>query len=322
MKIGIPTTLFWSYHASYWRKFLQLPGLETVFSEVSSEATALTGSRLLPHEFCLPMKVFMGHVVNLMEQKVDLILTPVMTSKDRRNFACPKLIGLTDIIKYSAGLSEKSLFAPVINCQGVHIKMLSPPKQRIVAPAQLKTREAQANRHWEQTLRQCREARLTLPETLTGPQFPPQAGGLTMGVLGYAYTLYDPWISKGIMNRLNALGVSAITWEMLEPDRIAQCLQSFQPMLYWNFGKIILGAGLHFLAAPNLDGVIYVSTFGCGPDSVITKLLSIEAERRRKPLLTVNLDEHSECVHLQTRLEAFTDMLSERKETARRRVGS
>jgi predicted nucleotide-binding protein (sugar kinase/HSP70/actin superfamily) len=322
MKIGIPTTLFWTYHASYWRKFFQLPNVETVLSEISNETTVLTGSRLLPHEFCLPMKVFMGHVVSLMEQKVDLILAPIMVSKNRRNFACPKLIGLTDIIKYTAGLSEKSLFAPIIDCQGMHLRMLSLPQQRIASPRQLKAAETQANRHWEQTLRQCREARLTLPEILTGPQFLAPTGGLAIGVLGYAYALYDPWISKGILNRLNALGVSVTTWEMLEPDRIGQCLQSFRPVLYWNFGKVILGAGLHFLADPSLDGIIYVSTFGCGPDSVITGLLSIEADRRRKPLLIINLDEHSESIHLQTRLEAFTDMLSERKEAAPKRASS
>ncbi|HYH04158.1 MAG TPA: hypothetical protein VEC37_13780, partial [Bacillota bacterium] len=55
----------------------------------------------------------------------------------------------------------------------------------------------------------------------------------------------------------------------------------------------------------------YVSTFGCGPDSVATKMLSIEAGKRGKPLLLLNLDEHTETGHLQTRLEAFVDMLEE-----------
>jgi predicted nucleotide-binding protein (sugar kinase/HSP70/actin superfamily) len=101
---------------------------------------------------------------------------------------------------------------------------------------------------------------------------------------------------------------------MLDPVRIEQNLAGLKRPLFWNFGKMLLGAGLHFLEDSKIDGVIYVTTFGCGPDSVTTKILSIEACKEQKPLLQVNLDEHMEDGHLSTRLEAFIDMLSALKE--------
>jgi predicted nucleotide-binding protein (sugar kinase/HSP70/actin superfamily) len=101
---------------------------------------------------------------------------------------------------------------------------------------------------------------------------------------------------------------------MIEPSRIDQNLKRLKRPIYWNFGRIVFSAGLYFLQEPAIDGVIYLSTFGCGPDSVVTKMLSLEAARLQKPFLLVNLDEHTENGHVQTRLEAFVDMLSERKE--------
>ncbi|MGD8399514.1 MAG: acyl-CoA dehydratase activase-related protein [Bacillota bacterium] len=314
MKIGIPHSLFAAYHLPYWRKLLSGLNLEIVMSEASNKTIADLGSKLLPHEFCIPVKVCVGHIVKLMEQKVDLILLPSMNSGNRDNFFCPKLIGLSDIVKHTVGLDENCCFAPEINCNGLQINMTKLPQQKITSPSRFKQIESQANRYWQQFLRQCRTDKLTLSAMNRLPKTNQSGCGITIGLLGYAYVLYDPFISKGVFRKLIDLGGTIRTWEMVEPVVIAANLKTLKRPLYWNFSKIVFGAGLAFLKGPEVDGVIYVSTFGCGPDSIVTKLLSIEAGKLQKPLLLVNLDEHSESGHLQTRLEAFVDMLAERKE--------
>ena len=139
-------------------------------------------------------------------------------------------------------------------------------------------------------------------------------GPLNIGLLGYAYSIYDPFISKGISGKLKDLGVNIITWEMLDPALIESRLARLKRPLFWNFGRMTLGAGLNLLEDPTIDGIIYVTTFGCGPDSVATKILSLEAGKQGKPFLLVNLDEHTEDGHLRTRLEAFSDLLIALKE--------
>jgi predicted nucleotide-binding protein (sugar kinase/HSP70/actin superfamily) len=319
MKIGIPHSLFSAYHLPYWRKLLALLNLEIVMSEASNKTIADLGSKLLPHEFCIPVKVFVGHVVKLMEQKVELILLPFMNSAAQNNFFCPKLIGLFEIVKYSVGLDENCCFAPEIRCDGLQIKMTKLPRQKIIAPFRFRLLEREANGYWQQFLQRCQTEKLTLNSKNPVGDSRRCGAELTIGLLGYAYVLYDPFISKGIINKLVALGVAVRTWEMLDPLVIDQNLRTLKRQLYWNFGKVIFGAGLAFLNEPEIDGIIYVSTFGCGPDSVVTKLLSIEAERLPKPLLMLNLDEHLETGHLQTRLEAFVDMLAERQGQTRGR---
>ena len=320
MKIGIPNTLFASYHFAYWQEFLRLLNVETVISSDSTKETADRGGKVIPPEFCVPVKVFMGHILDLMHKDVDLILVPKMKSRGNRNFFCPKLMGLTEIVKYAAGLAEERLFSPEMVCNGLHIQMTKLPDQKIAPYPLMKIKELMANRYWEQQLAQCRLRKLTLPEAVnfgkTGNLKSERSGSnrLRIGLIGYAYSLYDPFISKGIINQLAHLGAEVETWEMLASKCIEENLSGLTRPIFWNFGRIIVGAGLYFLQDPTIDGVIYVTTFGCGPDSVAMKILSLEAGKYQKPLLQINLDEHSEDGHLCTRLEAFLDMLAEQKE--------
>jgi predicted nucleotide-binding protein (sugar kinase/HSP70/actin superfamily) len=319
MKIGIPHSLFSAYHLPYWQEFLALLNLEIVMSVESDKTIADLGAKLLPHEFCVPVKVFIGHIVKLMEQKVELILLPFLTSSNRNNFFCPKLIGLSDIVKNTVGLDEECFFTPELSCNGLQIKMVKPPRQKIVSRSQFKRSESQANAYWQNFLKQCQTGSSTLGSMNRNFKLNQPGGRLTIGLLGYAYVLYDPFISKGILSKLIDLGVCVRTAEMIEPLIAEQNLRSLKRQLYWNFGKVNLGAGFAFLKDPESDGIIYVTTFGCGPDSVVTKMLSIEASKISKPLLLLNLDEHTENGHIQTRLEAFVDLLAERKEEAQGR---
>lgn len=58
-----------------------------------------------------------------------------------------------------------------------------------------------------------------------------------------------------------------------------------------------------------IHGIILVSSFGCGPDSLTNELVDIEAKKNNFPLMILIIDEHSGEVGLNTRLEAFVEML-------------
>ncbi len=334
LKVGVPKTLFASYNLSYWQRFLTLSGMEVVFSGESTKETADRGGRLLPHEFCIPIKIFMGHILDLLDKGVDQILLPRMTDRNKTNFFCPKLIGLPEIVKFSLNLEEKRFFSPEVICNGLNPKVVRFPVTAAASLQQMKRVEKQALKYWEETLDNCRKQQITLPEAAlktsletsreTALKISPETAGrgklkqpehhLCVGLLGYAYSLYDPFINKGIQRKLDKLKIRVYTWEMLEPETIETSLRGLKRPIFWNFGRMLLGAGLHFLKDPAIDGIIYVTTFGCGPDSVAAEILNLEAEKHQKPFLLINLDEHTEDGHLFTRLEAFADMLSTFKE--------
>ena len=86
--------------------------------------------------------------------------------------------------------------------------------------------------------------------------------------------------------------------------------------MYWGMGQRILAAARLIKDHPQLFGV-YSTNFSCGPDSfLINYFRSIMG---RKPSLTLELDSHTADAGLETRIEAFLDIVAAfRKLQARR----
>jgi predicted nucleotide-binding protein (sugar kinase/HSP70/actin superfamily) len=64
----------------------------------------------------------------------------------------------------------------------------------------------------------------------------------------------------------------------------------------------------------DIDGVIYIMAFGCGIDSFICDLVERKIRRSsRLPFTILTIDEHTGEAGIDTRLEAFIDMIRWRK---------
>ena len=59
----------------------------------------------------------------------------------------------------------------------------------------------------------------------------------------------------------------------------------------------------------SISGIIYVSAFGCGSDSVFIDLIERKAKKAKIPFTLLTIDEQTGEAGVNTRLEAFTDML-------------
>ena len=319
MRIGIPGTFFAAYHLPYWLSFFRALGMDCVVSGESSKKHADFGGKTLPHEFCLPVKVFMGHILDLLAEEVDLIFVPRMTGKGNNHFFCPRFTGLPELVKYGLHVCDNMILSPEVICNGIDLRILTFPHLPGLTGRHFKAAGDAANKEWKDVLGRCRLQKLTLPEACQHEKENKHnhAPRLNIGLLGYAYCLYDPFISKGILAQLRKLDVHVCTWEMIEPQMVTVYLHKPAKTIYWNFGRIMLGTGLYLLENHNMDGLIYASTFGCGPDSIIAKILNLEANNLRKPMLAIILDEHNSNNLLLTRLEAFVAMLAEQKEAVR-----
>ncbi|MBC7190474.1 hypothetical protein H5U35_09805, partial [Candidatus Aerophobetes bacterium] len=58
--------------------------------------------------------------------------------------------------------------------------------------------------------------------------------------------------------------------------------------------------------------IILVSSFGCGPDSLVVEQIIQDAKKYRKPVMQILLDENTSKINIQTRIEAFIDMIRAR----------
>ncbi len=105
------------------------------------------------------------------------------------------------------------------------------------------------------------------------------------------------------------LGVKSLPIDMLPGiDRVE--LDDDLANMYWGYGQKILRAAKLIKDKRSLFG-IYITSFGCGPDSFITHFF--KRAIGGKPFLQLEIDEHSADAGIVTRLEAFLDSIKNSK---------
>jgi predicted CoA-substrate-specific enzyme activase len=106
----------------------------------------------------------------------------------------------------------------------------------------------------------------------------------------------------GIPNKLASRGILVIPYDFLEFDH-----EKHKRHMYWGMGQMILKAARLVQRHPQLFGT-FITNFSCGPDSfIIGYFRSIMG---RKPSLTLELDSHTADAGLDTRIDAFIDIVT------------
>lgn len=107
----------------------------------------------------------------------------------------------------------------------------------------------------------------------------------------------------GIPNKIASRGVRVLPFDFLSFDN-----EFAKEHMYWGMGQFILKAARFVKRHPQLFGT-YITNFSCGPDSFL--LGYFREIMGRKPSLTLELDSHTADAGLETRIEAFLDIVSD-----------
>ena len=86
--IGIPKAMLYYTYFPFWYGFFNNLGIEIVLSDNTTKKTISDGASLVVTETCLPIKVFVGHVLNLIEKKVENIFVPSIQSIAPKIYNC------------------------------------------------------------------------------------------------------------------------------------------------------------------------------------------------------------------------------------------
>jgi predicted nucleotide-binding protein (sugar kinase/HSP70/actin superfamily) len=318
-KVGIPRTLaYYKYHP-LWRTFFGELGAEVVVSPESNRGTVTRGVELAENELCLPVKLAFGHAAALVGA-CDVLFVPRVVSVEGGAYTCPKFLGLPDMLA-AADLDLPPILAPTINLRTSRhsFKQAMVETGHFLGAHERDIRRAFAQgmaelEHYEGLMR----AGLTpvdVEDGLTDPsQLPAGGDGVAIGIVGHPYNLYDRHVSMNLVRRLRSHGVAVRSPEMLAPEDVAAQASSLPKELFWTYEKEVVGAALHWASGGEVDGIIYMLSFACGPDSIVQVLVEHEVRRNTKmPMMSLVVDEHSAEAGLVTRLEAFLDMLRWRK---------
>eukprot|EP00828_Plagiopyla_frontata_P025077 TRINITY_DN3202_c0_g1_i1.p2 TRINITY_DN3202_c0_g1~~TRINITY_DN3202_c0_g1_i1.p2 ORF type:complete len:240 (+),score=24.25 TRINITY_DN3202_c0_g1_i1:286-1005(+) len=133
----------------------------------------------------------------------------------------------------------------------------------------------------------------------------------TVALIGHPYNIYDNFINMNLIKKLTNLGVSVITEEFVDDTIINNKIKDLFKKPFWTFARNAYNASTYLAENKKVDGIIYISSFACGIDSIVIDLIKEKVENF--PFLILKIDEHTGESGFDTRIEAFVDML-ERKQ--------
>ena len=322
MKIGIPKALLYYYYYPLWKVLFEELGFEVVTTKNTTKELVDKGIKVSVSDICVPIKIFNGHVLELLEQSVDYIFVPRMMNIRKGEFFCPKFMGLPDMVRYCIPDIKKKLLAPNISSVSDDISDAKNylPMCDILGVSSYKMRSAlkKGKVAWEKYRRlsiKGHTAKEVLDSMESGNNIKGdyKGGFMNIGLMSYVYNLYDEFISMGMVDRLRERNISIQTFEMFNENVLDSQLRSMRKILFWTFSNKLLAVGYKFLKDSRIDGIIHITAFGCGPDSLIGKVMELESIDYGKPFMTIRVDEHTGENHLQTRVEAFIDMIYRKK---------
>jgi len=316
MRVGIPCGLFYFYYYPLWKTFFTDLGAEVVTSLPTSRVTLDKGSAIAVDEACLPVKVYYGHVRELCSRSLDYLFIPRLVSVEPRSYICPKFMGIPDMLRAQMpDLPELIDITVDLSRTDRFLKrdIIKLGKKLGQKPGAAKA----AYEHARQENRLCHDiARQgwTMAEAIQiwegNMLAQPQPGDLNIGVLGHGYSLYDEGLSMGIINKVRQMGCQVRLLEGMEPEIIEMKAAAMPKRVFWTLGRKIMGSVMNMDHSRDIDGIIYLACFGCGPDSMIGEMA--ERYATNKPFMMLTIDEHSGEAGMLTRLEAFCDMLRRR----------
>ena len=309
--VGISRSLLTnSLYPLYYNFFIGL-GLKVVLTDYADPQ----GMANKNAAFCYPVELAHGYIHDLLQKETDYIFLPQVREMFVENgldtsVTCPFVQGEPYFLKTTfPELKIRRLLTPVLDfsrgydgAADVFIKL----GQELGVPAQ---RCQQAYRAACAAITSCYQKMQQIgAEVLAQLAEDPQK--IAVVLFGRSYNALTKTANMGIPHKFASRGVT-----ILPLDFLPFAGETAMPQMYWSTGQIILQAARLAERNPQLFAA-YITNFSCGPDSfIISYFRSIMGQ---KPSLTLELDSHTADAGVDTRIEAFLDVIISYREMQKR----
>lgn len=299
--VGIPKSF--SVHTMYplYSWFFNHLGIKTHLStEITHEGLARVES-----SYCFPAEIAHGAVQDIIDKECDYILVPHyrdMESKEQEVHAnfCPITQALPYYIKKAFPEIPEEKFLPlVVTFKFGEEKAL---EYFIKLGQQLSIGEVEIRKAFKFALgKQQDYFRKAMALGQRALEETKKEDRAVIALLGRPYNAFTAEANMGIPRKFSSRGYSIIPFDILpvEDEKI------FSNM-YWYYGQLDMKATVMLKDIDNVF-ITYITNFSCAPDSFI--LHYIKWIMGTKPFLILELDSHSADAGIDTRVEAFLDII-------------
>lgn len=313
--IGITKSLLVNtLYPLYYSFFTQL-GMKVVLSD----SIDLTGIEKKAAPFCYPIEVSHGFMQNLINKNLDYYFLPQVKGVYVENevdssVVCPLVQGEPYYLKSTFNeLDAKNVITPVLDfSRGYHYttdefleigKALGYSRKECIKAYKFAFEQ---QRKFQKELKEI--GKRVIKEIESDPD------RIGIALFGRPYNAFTKDTNMGIPNKFASRGVTIIPIDFLPYDD-----EDSDKEMYWSMGRIILKCAKYVKKHPQLFGT-FITNFSCGPDSFIVGYF--RNIMGQKPSLTLELDSHTADAGINTRIEAFLDVIKSYLELQMRKNNS
>ena len=308
--IGVPRALLFHDYLPFFATLLAELKLQVVVSNQTTQRTSRAGTERSLSEVCFPAKVALGHVAELLETEVPYLFVPHLShaAKPHEAFVdsvvCPYVQAWPYMARASSNGDEgrTRILSPPVRFDLEGDRGLVDPLADALRPFGISRRDVRralpaAHRAQREFGRALKARGAEVLASLGDDE-------RAMVVTSRPYNGCDRGLNLNIPQKFDSLGTLAIPMDMLPLDEVD--IHEEWHHMFWRYGQRLLAAA-EIIRQDSRLFAVYITNFGCGPDSFIGTFF--RERMGGKPFLQLEIDEHSADTGVLTRCEAFLDSL-------------
>ena len=298
--IGIPKAFLYYRYINLWKTFFENLDCEIIVSKDTTKEIIEIGKNYSIDESCLSSKIYIGHVASL-KDKCDYVLIPRIENYGKNEKVCVKFNATYDMVKnlfpntkiLEYNIEKNKNRFTVLSFLKVGLKINKNPFKVLFSYfiAKRYYKKENQKKYKEQIIKINNQKKLKIL------------------IVSHPYNIYDNYIGTPIINKLMSMGIEIIYADKLNPKISRKYAKKLSPTLYWTYSKELIGSVEYY--KDWIDGVIFLTAFPCGPDSLVNELLLRKIDDI--PMTNILIDELTASAGLETRLESFVDIIEERR---------
>lgn len=297
--IGIPKAFLYYRNKIFWETFFTKLGCKIKVSKDTNKKTIEIGKKYSIDESCLSSKIYLGHIASL-QNKCDYIFIQRISDYGKGEKVCMKFNGIYDVVK--------NLFpeTKILDCNIEKTKRNTEYKSYIKLGLRLNKnifkviysyiKSKYKEKKYNQIQMQKQQLKLN-------------SKNIKVLIISHHYNIYDKYIGEPIKKILESMNIDLIYAHLLDKKISKKYAKKLSPTLYWTYSKELIGSIEYY--KKNVDGIIFLTTFPCGPDSLVNELMIRKI--KDLPITNILIDESNAEAGIQTRLESFIDIIKERR---------
>lgn len=312
--IGIPRVLNMFENYPFWYTLLSECGFNVRLSPESTFPLYQKGvGGVMSDNICFPAKLVHGHILALIEQKVDRIFYPIIPKEEKEfgqssnSFNCPVVSGYPDVIRSSIDPQERHgipFDQPVITfcsdkalAKGCYNYLSSLGVSKPV---------------FDKALEKALEAKNNLKKELYEYQKDMldkaiESGELIFVVAGRPYHT-DPLIHQKVGQILSDLGVTVLTDDVFRKPE-SHGFGKLNIISQWSYPNRVVQAAMEVAKLPQNVQLIQLNSFGCGPDSFFMDETRDILKAVGKNITVLRIDEIASPGSIRLRLRSLVESL-------------